>query len=343
MSAAGAIPIRKSNRLTAADLAVPNLPRRWAVEWLGMAPGRPTVLCGEGGARKGWLAMTVALLGAADMDLWGHKLGDKLSWCYFDWEQTLYETKERFQRLAKGYRIDLASLGTRLQYEWMPVGSLAKPGTVDEMCRQVEGVDVAIVDSTRASTPGVKENSEEAGIAGQNVTNVSEKVGTSFVLLDHAGLPDASGQRQRQHAQRGHTSKRDISSTLLVCSTQKGEPTLVTTERCQTKPQEQWADPFLFKLALQNGGGLRLELCEPPEVKADDDLEERVARVLQCIEKNPGIAGNLAIASKIKMGDKQVSAIVSMLAAEGRIVLVKASGQGQGRRIYPAGYEAPFG
>lgn len=258
---------------------------------------------------------------------------------YFDWEQTLYETKKRFQLLARGYGIDLAGLGPRIAYMWMPVGSLAKESSRDDLCRRVDGFNLAVVDSTRASTVGVKENSEEASYAGQTLTTVSEKTSCSFIMLDHTGLPDQTGQRQRQHAIRGHSSKRDISSTLLVMSTKKGEATLVTCERCQGKPQEDWAEPFKFSLARTQNGGVTLVESEV-EVKSDeDDFDNRVAKVLECIEKNPGIAGAIAVAhhKSVKMQEAKVRSIIQMLEADGQISSSKAGGKGQGKRLYAAG------
>jgi hypothetical protein len=331
--------------LTGVELASPLEPRRWVSEWLGIAPGRPTVLCGEGGSRKGWLSMAVLLLAAADRDLFGHKFLPGSRSIYFDWEQTLYETKKRFQLLARGYGIDLASLGSRIGYMWIPTGSLAKESARDDMCRRVDGFDLAVIDSTRASTVGIKENSEEASHAGQTLTTVSEKTGCSFMMLDHAGLPDMTGQRQRQYAQRGHSSKRDISSTLLVMSTKKGEATLVTCERCQGKPQEEWTEPFKFALQrTQNGGVILAEASV--ETEAPDDFEQRCAKVLACIEKNPGISGAIAVAhhKSVKMREAEVRSIVQMLESDGQITRVRSGGPGQGVKLYLVGHvpDAPF-
>ena len=334
--------------LTGVELAEPLEPRAWVSEWLGVAPGRPTILCGEGGSRKGWLSMAMLLLGAADRDLFGHRFSHGMRGVYFDWEQTLYETKKRFQLLARGYGIDLRSLGTRLGYMWIPVGSLAKETARDDMCRRVEGFDLAVVDSTRASTVGVKENSEEASYAGQTLTTVSEKTACSFIMLDHTGLPDAMGQRQRQHAIRGHSSKRDISSTLLVMSTKKSEATLVTCERCQGKAQEDWAEPFKFALARTQNDGITLVDCPVDAEASEDDFDDRVAKVLACIEKNPGIAGAVAVAhhKSVKMREAEVRSIVQMLETEGRLTRVKSGGVGQGAKLYLAGQfsadSAPF-
>ena len=325
--------------LTAVELAEPLEDQRRVSDWLGIGPGRPTILCGEGGSRKGWLSMAMLLCGAADRDLFGHPFSPGMRGVYFDWEQTLYETKKRFQLLARGFGIDLASLGSRLGYMWIPVGSLAKESARDDMCRRVEGFDLAVIDSTRASTVGIKENSEEASYAGQTLTTVSERTGCSFMMLDHTGLPDAMGQRQRQHAIRGHSSKRDISSTLLVMSTKKGEATLVTCERCQGKAQEEWAEPFKFSLARTQNGGITLVECPVEESASVDDFDEKVAKVLACIEKNPGIAGAVAVANhkSVKMQEAKARSIIQMLEGEERVIRVKAGGAGQGVKLYLAG------
>jgi len=320
--------------LTGAELATPLDPRKWASEWLGIAPGRPAILCGEGGSRKGWLSMAALLLGAAGMPLWGHEFTPGMRGVYFDWEQTLYETKLRFQLLARGYGIDLASLGTRLGYMWMPTQSLANEGAREEMCKRVDGFDMAVIDSTRASTVGVKENSEEASYAGQTLTTVSEKTGCSFMMLDHSGLPDTTGLRQRQHAIRGHSSKRDISSTLLVMSTKKGEGTLVTCERCQGKPVENWMVPFQFSLTrTQNGGVILVDL--PPKEEKPETFEDQARVILKYLIDNPeGVAGVELLSEKVRMGEKRTGAVVASLEAEGKVVRLRTRGvRGNGCRI----------
>lgn len=339
-------PIR---RVTGVELATPVAPQKWANEWLGIAPGRPTILCGEGGSRKGWFAMALLLAGAADMPFFGHSMMRGMRAIYFDWEQTLRETKVRFQMLAKGMGVDLASIGPRINYEWMPVDSLAKPTAIDEMCRHVDGIDVAVVDSTRASTKGVKENSEEAAYAGQALTQVSEKTGTSFILIDHAGLPDRDGKRQRQHSIRGHSSKRDISSTLLVMSAEQKKPTLVTCERCQVKPQDEWAEPFQFSLKLIANGGVILETVDAELDTAPDDFEAKVIKVIQCIANCPGIAGAVAVAHNkgVRIRESEARSIIQMLEGAGKVIRVKAPGRGQGAMLYLSGQvpkpgEAPF-
>lgn len=290
--------------------------------------------------------MAMLLAGASDQDFFGRPMMPGMRGIYFDWEQTLRETKHRFQLLAQGMGVDLAELGPRINYEWMPVGSLAREGARDEMCRHVEGIDLAVIDATRTSSPGVKENSEEASVAGAVLTQVSERTGTAFVMLDHTGLPDKEGKRQRQHAIRGHSSKRDISSTLMVMSAEKGKPTMVTCERCQVKPQNEWAEPFHFSLALTANGGLRLAEVAIEEDSKPDDFEAKVVKVIQCIAAHPGIAGAVAVAHNkgVQIREAEARSIIQMLESAGKVVRVKTAGRGQGVNLYLSGQvpKAPF-
>lgn len=323
----------RKGRLTAVDLAKPLEPQRWTSEWLGIAPGRPTVMCGEGGSRKGWLSMAMLLFGAAGLQLFGHSMMADMSGIYLDWEQTLRMTRERFQLLSAGAGIDLVSLGDRLCYEWCSVKSLADDKCRETLCRHVDGMHVAVIDSARASSRGVKENTEEASAVGDNLTMVSEKTGCAFVLLDHTGKPDLTGARQRTHMLRGHSSKKDISSTLLVLSSSKGKPTLVTTERCQVKPQELWAGDFQFTLERTQHG---VRLVDVPILGpvTQDEWDVNKTKVYEYIVKSPGIAGNIPIARKLSLGDQLVRTLVQTLVDEGLVVREKRPGKGQGVQLF---------
>lgn len=269
----------------------------WICEGLGMAPGRPSAIAGEGDTRKGWFIQAMHICGAAGLPFLGFTLKENLRSVYFDWEQTKRVTFGRYQELALGYGVDLGKLGKRLGYRWKPVPSLAprtdteRIDVISRMCRLTEGLDLAEIDSVHKCSPGVDENSALASMPLEVCTEVSERTGCVFRFIDHAGKPPAVSQpseRKRKHTQRGHSSKIDSSQALSIFSATKGQPTLVTAERCQILAQEAWHKDFRFTVGRADNGGLLLALIAGPDVAAKDperDFDDLKAAVLKAIKR----------------------------------------------------------
>jgi hypothetical protein len=317
---------------------------------LTISPGRPTVLAGEGGTRKGWFAMAIQVCGAA-----GIKLLDRFDFkhelrsVYLDYEQTQRPSQRRYQLLSDGYHVDLASLSKRLGYRWRPIPTLAPKGeaerlrVIDQLSWQVEGIDLAIVDSARACALGTDENAVAASIPFDIATAASEKTGTVFVFLDHAGKPrdDQSSGRTRKHTQRGHSSKLDAGQTLFIFSASKGEPSLVTCERSQLVAEDLWPKDFRFTLQGHNGG-LRLhEVLATGAATASSAAKFRqvIEQVRKCIRENPGVAGSEAVVQLVGGTATPIRAAVSTLVGAGEVVERK-TGKGKGRRLFLA-HDAP--
>jgi hypothetical protein len=316
--------------LWATELSKPLPPLVMVSTGLTISPGRPTVFAGEGGCRKGWLAMAVQVYGAAGLKMLGFDFKHELRSVYLDYEQTRRPSQERYQLLANGCQIDLASLGKRLGYRWRPIPTLAPKGdlererVIDELCWQVDGMDVAFVDSIRASSLGTDENSVAASVPLDVATAASEKTGAAFVFLDHAGKPrdnpPGPGGRTRKHTQRGHSSKLDASQTLFIFSAAKGEPTLVTCERSQLVAESAWPTDFRFTVAPHNGG-LRLEKVVSPVARLlsqDDQLAKLCNRFLAALRPNPGATTD-EIMKRLGARAKDVRRARDTLERKGRI------------------------
>jgi hypothetical protein len=308
--------------LWAPDLAKAVEPIVFVSKSLTIAPGRPTVLAGEGGTRKGWFAMDLQVCGAAGIPLLGRfPVGADIRSVYFDYEQGERISRERFQLLAKGHEIDLASLGQRLGYRWRPVSTWApksdadRQHLVDELCWHTEGIQLAIVDSVRACSFGVDENSVFASGPLDISTAVSEKTGVAFSFLDHAGKPDPTGGRGRKHSQRGHSSKLDAGQTLFVFSCAKGEPTLVSCERAQIVAESDRPEDFKFTLASAHGGLQLQEVVIGPKARGVFDALK--ARIVAVVRAERDLDSKNAICSRITGANKtdKLQAIAELLKA----------------------------
>jgi AAA domain len=220
--------------------------------------------------------MGAIVLGAANQRLFGRiDFRPNLRSIYADYEQTRRVTHERFQLLCGGYQISIAGLGERFGYRWRPVPTWAPARadhqkTLDDLSWHTEDVDLLVVDSLRACAFDVEENSNAASAPLDLATEVSEKTGVTVVFIDHASGKAGENQK-RVDAQRGHSSKKDACQTLLVLSTSKGQPTLVTCERAQVTAEAEWPGDFSFSLA-RGAGGLRLEEVQEAQALSQDVL-----------------------------------------------------------------------
>lgn len=308
--------------LWARDMGKPLPPIRWVSQGLTVAPGRPTVLAGQGGARKGWLAMGLMIHGALEVPMLGFDVR-RIRSVYLDYEQTERATSDRFQLLAGGLQVRLESLDDRFGYRWRPVPSWAPreantSRVIDQVSRHLDGFDLAVVDSVRACSGGVDENSNLASVPFDVATAASEKTGCAVMFIDHASGKAAEGQR-RVDAQRGHSSKKDACQTLIVLTASKGQPTKVTCERSQLVPEDKWFGDFGFTLA-STAGGLTLVRAETEECKPD----LLRGQVVTWIEANPGCSGN-QVAEGVPAHRNRVLAMISSLLSEK--VVVRESGK----------------
>lgn len=334
------------------QLAEPLGPIPWICQDLTIAPGRPTVFAGEGGTRKGWLAMAIQVCAASGQKLFG-RVGFKpnMRTIYFDYEQGSRMSRQRFQLLAGGLGISLYDLGERLGYRWRPLPTLAptretdRPKVIDELCKLVDGIDLVVVDSLRACSPGIEENGVFSSLALDIATDASERTGTTFLFLDHAGKPPKDPRengRTRKHSQRGHSSKLDANQTLFVFSSKKGDPTFVTCERSQLVEEDAWPKDFTFNIVSALQGLFLLEIAPvspsavPPPTPSEDDPEELSVEELERIcDKFLAIVTEHTGASfdeiKVRMKTRtaHVRAARDMLEREGRIQNLGSRGRPQ--------------
>ena len=185
----------------------------WICRALGIVPGRPTTLYGEGGGRKSWFAKAMALAIASDSSVLGR--------FRFDAERCLYIDNEgggpkiarmHFQLLARGMDIDIASLEKRLGYIWRPVRKWDGAKAEADLKKLVRGFGLVIVDAWRGCAPGIDENSIAAAGPLDMATEISQATNAAIMFIDHAsGKSDGKGANRL----RGHTAKKDASNTLL--------------------------------------------------------------------------------------------------------------------------------
>jgi len=169
------------------DLAKPVPPPVWLCKDFGLWLGRPNIISGFASSAKTWLAIELGLCAAANRKtIWGGvpiQLWGKVR--HFDWENPGNNTRRRYQRVAFALGIDLAGLGDQIGHVPLPRIYLTSEGAEAAFVRACDGVVVAIVDSFRAASPGVDENSSAVRELLDLLLRVSDKTQTVFVVLHH--------------------------------------------------------------------------------------------------------------------------------------------------------------
>lgn len=240
--------------LSVSDIFEPLEPMRWLVQALDVAAGAPVLLAGYGFSGKTVAAQALAVAIAAGLPAWGSLAVRQGSVRHFDFEQGSRLTRERYQRLALGLDVSPADLDGRLALWALPRFTFDSPGAEDALCRWLDGVDLAIIDSFRAACPSIDENSSEARLPLDMLCRVSERTGCVPLVIHHARKPSQNAVGGAKMAIRGSGALFDACSSVLCFEGVKGAPTRVSHEKARNTGRP--ADDFSLRIVDTEGGGL---------------------------------------------------------------------------------------
>lgn len=207
----------------ASALAEPLPPVVYVVKHFGIARGRPALFAGYGGLGKTVVAQALALHIASGMDTcWGLPITPG-SVLHFDYEMTREPLQRRYQRLAIGHGIELASCDLNLCS--MPEIYLSDDRAEDELCRVTENVGFAIVDNLAAATASAQTGENESGIRRylDRLTRVTAKTGCAFMVLAHErkGGKDEDGSSSPLQRVRGSSAITDACGSVVSVAASK--------------------------------------------------------------------------------------------------------------------------
>lgn len=308
-----------------------------------IAPGRPNILCGEGGTKKSFLAqyfLICAALGRKFLGRFDVRQGPTL---FMDFEQGLRLTKKRLQRFARGMDFTLSDHRDRIAYVERPFYFDDIDKASVRLADLVKGFMLVAVDSAFRSAPRLRQNEAEAAIPFEIMTRASLETGTTFIGVDHASTKREEGAR-RKSMQSGNHHKLDGSGTVFMLSCEKGKPVLVTCEREQQ--EGEFPDDFAFDVedvldpacALMPGPyakserkwGLRIkefgtEATEPaPRARksepkdSDEGLLQIAYRMLEAIKGRPGITSG-ELEELMKLRTKRFAGALQILVRDEKI------------------------
>lgn len=272
-------------------------PIRWLVKDLHLVAGRPTLIAGYGFSGKTLVAQSLGLSVASAYPVWGKFTPSQPSnvW-HLDYEQGGYATKRRYQRLARGHGIPRDAIGDRLQVTIFPDVYLDSPDAVDAYARAVEGVPVAILDALRGATPTMDENDSTIRRCLDNLTRISERTGTAFIVLHHAGKSRDNETSDPRKIPRGSSAIFDACGCVLSIEGPKNEPKLVVQTKAPAEAEGSALEDFYVAIDDVPGPcgpneGLRVLYLEGNQTRVqvaiNKDLNIR-DRIVQAIQGFPG-------------------------------------------------------
>ncbi len=218
------------------ELAKPLALQAYLIEALGIGPGAPTCVAGYGFGRKSLWMQSLLLdfvTGRHAMGVYRARQGRVL---HLDYEQGRRLTQERYQRLARARGVDLRDLPDDvLRLGVHPEVALSHADAEEVYVRAADGCVAIVVDSLRAATPGVDENSSDIRRPVDVLARVSERTGATCFVIHHARKPSADSPKGARYALRGSSGLYDAMASVFVLSAEKGEPTRVEHEKCRNR------------------------------------------------------------------------------------------------------------
>jgi len=320
--------------LEAKGIFAPLPPMPWVVEGLAIAPGAPTLIAGYGYSAKTLAAQALLLAVAAGRRIWGEFVCKRGRCIHIDHEQGERLCRERYQRLALAYGIPFDELEGMLALCSMPSLYLTHKAAEDALVAVCMGAAICLIDSFRASVPGVDENDSKVREYLDILTRVSERTGCTFIVIHHAGKSkgDEHGSRDERQSPRGSSGIFDACQTVLKFDGKKGEPTRVSMhkERARGGAVED------FYLAVEDvaitdetgkvweRAGVAVNYqCEeqvnPPQ-KPGEAFAAKVRLVEDFIRRNPGVAGVERIAEMMGIRPTTIRQAVGDLMDRGVVV-----------------------
>lgn len=307
------------------DIFAPLEPVKYLLETLDICAGAPTLCAGYGFSGKTVTVQSMAVSIAAGQKVWGVYTARQGRVLHIDYEQGFRLTRERYQRLAAGMMVTPDELQGRLHVVPMPQVYLDNPTHEAFLTKQVEGYDMAIVDSLRACGPSIEENDSSVRGLLDMLNRISDKTGCCFIVIHHARKParDGASAGGAKMAIRGSGAIFDACSSVVILEAEKGKPTKVTHEKARTSGIT--SDDFLIKVEDQEVGGnprgglvVLAESC-PMAASASGAFDALKKRVLTELASGAA-ASKTALAARVTGNLQAKYAAIAQLVEDGAIV-----------------------
>lgn len=281
-------------------------------------------------------AMALAVAIAAGEKVWGQwSVHEPARVMYLDFEQGGGATRRRFQALLKGMGIEPEALGDRLRLGALPTFRLTDQDAepyLTAACASL-GVDLCVIDTLRAATPGEEENDSRMSAWLEMLTRVSEKTGTTFLVIHHAGKKKQGfGPPDPREAPRGSSAVVGACGTVLVMMKEGDAPSEVTFAKLSADADASPPEPFFLAIEPPNGG-VRVVYKSKEQVRPPHDpvreLRGDVERLVGAVAADPGVGARALRATLRGMGSERFKTAREEAIRTGRVV-VERKGKSEG-------------
>ncbi len=305
------------------ELFAPQTDAAYLVKDLGIAPGAPTFLVGQGGVGKTMAAMALGISIVTGQPIWGTNWKPSRTGkvAHLDYEMGARLDALRLQRMALGMGVSVDELRGKWRTAAFPPIKLTNKRALDFLCYAFDGLALAILDSARAMMPGVEENSSQVRDYLDLCAVASEKTGCVPLIIHHAGKTDIRGTKARKEMGRGSSAFFDAASSYFVMTGEKASPFLLTHDKNREQGTYQ-PDTTLQIKDLPNGG---LIVCPAaagvvasPGAASLTILKESVLSVLRQ-SPDEGMSG-AAVAKHLRIRPSDVKVAFEELMRDGKIV-----------------------
>lgn len=147
---------------------------------------RPTIIFGEGGSGKSYIAVACAVsLATGHEVIPGFKPARKGRVLIVDWEADEDEWNDRINLVAAG-----AGISDPVEVDYRAGGASAITDQVESLSRYVmeEGIDLIVIDSVGMASPGNREGAD-ANEGTIRLMHALRAIGTTSLLIDHVRKP----------------------------------------------------------------------------------------------------------------------------------------------------------
>jgi len=317
----------EAQRLEYVDIWVPLPPLAWLVEQLDLCPGVAHLLAGYGFSGKTVAAQAMAFEVVAGLPVWGTFPARKGRVVHIDYEQGWRLTAERYQRIAKGYGYCPDEVVDSLKLVSRPPVYLDTTGAQDIFMRELDGFDLAIVDSLKAAAPTIEENSADARRVLDMLSRVSERTGCTVLVIHHARKPSQDRSGGIRMAIRGSGALYDAAGSVLVLEAEKGQPVRASHEKARTSGK--LADDFKIHITdtetdPDDAPGLRVIAERIGVVTPEQQAQRRLAAIQDRIrERYAGqdpLPSRRAIRTELTGNREDVYAAIDLMVTHGDLV-----------------------
>jgi len=297
------------------EIFAPLPPTQWLVQDIHLVRGRPTLIAGYGFSGKSLMVQQLAIALAAGAAVWGkYKPSEPFEVRHLDYEQGRHATLKRYQRLALGHGIDRSMVGDRIQVCVFPDVYLDSKDAQDAYARAVEGVHVVVLDALRGATPSLDENDSTIRRCIDNLTRVSEKTGTAFLILHHAGKSRGDDDGDPRKVPRGSSAIFDACGCVYTVDGEQNKPKKVHQTKAPAEAEGGSIPSFFLSIedvevAGSPTAGLRVVYRTAAETKAQTGAAARFDalkdKIIDLVMAMPGELKSLnAICNRIDGGSK---------------------------------------